>query len=303
MNLIKFQQQFKDEKACIEWLATQRWGGMDKAVCPHCGAKDCYTYSNGKMFKCSECLKQFTVKIGTVFEDSRLPLVKWFLAIYLFTSLKKGISSIQLSKYIDVTQKTAWFMLGRIREVMNGGGDSGMFKGVTEIDEVYLGGKEAKKHKNKKGKSEKTMVFGMVNRDTKQVKAMKIASTKTEDLQEVIYSNVEEGSTILTDSYAGYDVLKWNYTHDSVKHCTREYVKRNSRLAFKMHTNTIEGVLSLLKRGIIGIYHWVSAKHVNKYLSEFTLGYNKKDQTDFERFGNWFSGFEAKRLTYVSLIG
>ena len=119
MNLLEFQAKFSTEKACRDWLAQKRWGSEKTPACPHCGSVGVYIHADEKLFSCSDCKKQFTVRIGTIFEDSRLPLFKWFIAIYLFTSLKKGISSIQLSKYINVTQKTAWFMLHRIREVMD----------------------------------------------------------------------------------------------------------------------------------------------------------------------------------------
>ena len=304
MNLIKFQQEFKDEQACIDWLANQRWGSKEKAVCPHCGHKECYVYANGVHFKCSSCLKQFTVKIGTIFEDSRLPLVKWFLAIYLFSSLKKGLSSIQLAKYISVTQKTAWFMLQRIREVMkDGNGGGGLMNGVVEIDEAYVGGSESNKHLINKGKVDKKVVIGIINRETGEVIAKNVESNKTEDLQPIIYKNVKDNATIITDSYFGYNNLKQNYKHKIIKHSAGEYVRVERHTAFKVHTNTIEGFWSLLKRGIEGIYHWVSKKHINKYLNEFSFRYNKKNQTDFERFTNWFSGFEGKRLEYRFLIG
>lgn len=191
MSLISFQMKFKDEQACRDWLASKRWGGHDKAVCPHCNHKTCYIHTGIDRYTCQSCAKQFSIRTNTIFEGSRLPLVKWYIAIYLFTSMKKGISSIQLSKYIEVTQKTAWFMLHRIREVMKG--DNNPFGGVTEIDEAYLGGSETNRHVNKKGLSEKIVVLGFVNRETGKAKAVKVKSAKTYDLQGSIYANVQEG--------------------------------------------------------------------------------------------------------------
>ncbi len=230
MNLLEFQQKFSSEQACRDWLADKRWGNEENPICPHCNSKQIYTHSDGKLYSCSDCKKQFTVRIGTIFEDSRLPLFKWFIAIYLFTSLKKGISSIQLSKYINVTQKTAWFILHRIREVMDNSDDQNLFEGTAEIDEAYLGGSESNKRTSKKGKTEKMVVIGMVNRESQTVRA------------------------------------------------------------FKIHTNSIEGFWGELKQGIKRIYHWVSKKHINKYLNERKI-------TDFEKFAVWFDKCEDKKLS------
>lgn len=300
MDLIKFYQKFKDEQACRDFLAEQRWGSSEKAVCPHCKCKDTYKYEDGKLFKCAECKKQFTVRIGTIFEDSRIPLIKWFIAIYLFSSMKKGISSIQLAKYIEVTQKTAWFMLHRIREVMNSGNSP--FDGITEVDEAYFGGKEGNKHTVNKFKSEKTAVIGLVNRDTKQVMAVAIPNSDKENLLPKIGCNIKMGSTIVTDTYNAYKNLKNNYKHYTIKHSANEYVRLDSRVAFKIHTNTIEGFWSQVKRGIYGIYHWASAKHINRYLNEYAFRYNGKENTDFGNFINWFGNCEGKKVVYANLI-
>jgi transposase-like protein len=299
MNLLEFQMKFGTEKACRDWLATKRWG--KNPACPHCKATRISIHSNDVLFTCLECKKQFTVRIGTIFEDSRLPLFKWFVSIYLFTSLKKGISSIQLAKYIGVTQKTAWFVLHRIREVMNNGGSP--FDGISEVDECYLGDREGNKHLNKKGKLDKTPVIGIVNRDTKQVKAMKVPTAEKDFLLPKIYLNIKKGSAVLTDNYGAYNSLSKHYTHEVVKHSAGQYVKTNSRVAFKIHTNTIEGFWSLVKRGIYGIYHWASKKHINRYLNEYCFRYNNKEISDFESFINWFGQCENKRMYYVNLIG
>ena len=302
MNLLEFQQKFSSEQACRDWLADKRWGDKENPICPHCNSKQIYNHSDGKLFSCSDCKKQFTVRIGTIFEDSRLPLFKWFVAIYLFTSLKKGISSIQLSKYINVTQKTAWFMLHRIREVMDNKGDNDLFNGTTEIDEAYLGGSDANKHSSKKGITEKAVVIGMVNRESQLVRAMQVPNAEAENLLPKIYKNVADRSTIITDTLQAYKKLRKHYNHQTIKHSAGEYVRNDARIAFKIHTNTIEGFWGELKRGIKGIYHWASKKHLNKYLSEFCFRYNGRKANDFERFAAWFDRCEDKRLSYAGLI-
>ena len=172
------------------------------------------------------------------------------------------------------------------------------FEGISEIDEVYIGGRAKMQNKM----SNKTVVVGIVNRDTKEVIAKKVESAKTYDLQPTIYENVKEGSTIITDEWRAYNVLKWNYKHHKVNHSKGEYVKKDSREAFKIHTNTIEGFWSHLKRGINGIYIWVSKKHIDKYLLEYSYRYNKRHLDDFIRFGNFFQNCERKNLSYKTLI-
>lgn len=214
MNFADFGKKFKNEQSCINFLTKERWGNKKNICCPRCNHKEIYIYKNNKTFKCKGCLKQFSIRIGTIFEGSNVPLYKWFFAIYLFTSFKKGASSVQLAKTLGTTEKTAWFMLGRIRVAMAGEGKK-VFEGITEIDEAYFGGAEKNRHMRDRitKPRTKTVIVGLVNRDTKEVVAKKIESAKTHDLQPKIYENVKEGSTIITDESKSYNVLKWNYTH------------------------------------------------------------------------------------------
>ncbi len=291
MNLVEFQQKFSDEQACLDYLEKARWG--DKAICPHCGSVKTYKFTSGKLFKCGDCRKQFTAKVGTIFSDSKVPLFKWFLAIYLATSLKKGISSTQLSKYIGVTQKTAWFMLQRIRYALEKSGNDSMLGGEVEIDETYVGGKAINKMK-KTGGEEKAVVFGMVERDGR-ARLKHVKSSGARVLLPEIQDSVEPGAQIYSDQWQAYTSLfRRGYNHLSVNH-SQTYVVGTT------HTQTIEGVWSHLKRGIYGVYHHVSPKHLQKYCSEFEYRYNTRKQSDFERFVSWFD-CAAGRLTYKELV-
>ena len=306
MSIANFNKLYPDETSCQEWLAKQRWGGKDKAICPFCKCKNCYQHKGIDRFTCKQCLKQFSVRYNTIFAESRLPLKKWFLAIYFETTLKKGISSLQLAKYLDIQQRTAWFLLQRIREVMKNN-DNTPFSGITEIDEAYIGGSETNKHLDKKNKVEKTCIIGLVNRDKKQVRAYKVSSNEKENLLPKVYLNCKDKSNIFTDSYNGYDDLKKYYNHEFVKHCAGEYNRdkkdNQGRTAYKINTNSIEGFWSQLKRGINGIYHWASKKHIQRYINEFCYRYNNRLMNDIEIFTNWFGGCENKRVYYKCLVG
>jgi transposase-like protein len=300
-NILKVVKNFKTENEAIQFFIKQRWNG--KVECPFgtCSAENkIYNLKSGKDFKCSCCGKIFSYKTRTIFEDTKIPMRKWFMAIYLIVNHKKGISSLQLGRDIDVTQKTAWFMLHRIRHIL-GLDDDNMFDGTTECDEVYLGGKEGNKHASKKNIAEKTVVVGMVNRETGKAKATVVESNKSYELQEVIYNNIKEGSNIVTDSYSGYDCLDWNYKHESVKHSVGEYVKESSRVSFKIHTNTVEGMFSHLKRTILGTYHWISKKHTIAYLQEVSFRYSTRKISDEFRLVSLLKSTQG-RLTYKTLI-
>lgn len=290
MSLIEFQRKFDKEIDCIKFLEEARWGG--EPVCPHCGCLGAYKFKSGKILKCKACRKQFTVRIGTIFEDSRLPLSKWFLAIYLLTSMKKGLSSIQMGKYLKVTQKTAWFVLQRIRYAVNTDQFKNPLSNIVETDETYIGGKG--KNKRGRGAENKTPVFGMVERQG-DVRAKAVENVKMKTIMPLIQKNIAPGSNIMTDEYNIYNQVKQSYNHQFVKHIAKEYARGD------VHTNTIEGFWSHLKRGISAIYVQVSKKHLQKYCDEFSFRYNSRKMQDFERFTDWFTVCD-KRLTYKTLI-
>ena len=292
VNLIEFQEKFATEQVCIDYLENARWNG--EPVCPHCGCFGAYKFSDGKRLKCKACRKQFTVRVGTIFEDSHLPLKKWFLAIYLLTSLKKGLSSIQLSKYLGITQKSAWFVLHRIRYAVNTDAFKAPLKNIVEGDETYYGGK-GKHNKRGRGAENKTPIFGLVERQGKVI-CRAVENVKTKTVMPLIHKYVEAGSSMMTDEYGIYNTLEKNgYKHETVNHGHKEYVRGDA------HTNTIEGYWSHLKKGLDAIYIHVSKKHVQKYCDEYAYRYNSREVYDFQRFGNWFESCE-KRLTYNTLI-
>ena len=302
-NIIELVEYFKTEEIFVSFLKSVIWKNGKK--CPHCGSCEIMEYKNYKRNRCKACKKDFSIKQGTIFQYSNIPLKKWFMAMYIFNAHKKGISSCQLARDISVSQKTAWFMLQRLRYASKNLSYNGKFSGTTEIDEAYLGGSETNKHADKKNKTEKTCIIGLVNRDTKTVKAYKVSSNEKENLLPKIYLNCKDKSNIFTDSYSGYDDLKKHYNHEFVKHCAGEYNRDkkddSGRTAYKINTNSIEGFWSQLKRGINGTYHWVSKKHVNKYLDEFSFRYNSRDKSDIDRFKMFCHHLNGK-LLYNDLI-
>lgn len=307
LNLIQFYQTFGTEEQCQDFLFKQRWA--NGAICPKCGEIDVRTYklASGR-YKCASCRSTFTVRAGTVFEESPVPLQKWFLAIYLCGSLKKGISSIQLSKYIGVTQKTAWFMLQRIRYVFEK--DSfDLLSGEVEMDEAYIGGSDKYKHHSKKlktitgksasgygSKNSKTPVVGMVERGGK-LRAIATKDTGSRTLMTLARNHISVAATVYTDEHMPYRTLpKLGFKHESVNHGTKEFVNGMT------NTNTAEGFWSHLKRGINGIYHHVSSKHLQMYCDEYSYRWNTRTMTDGERFEGWFGHVNGKRLTYNALV-
>lgn len=297
-NLKQLFDTFKDEATCKAYLEQQRWNG--NVECPFCAATKVYKTNRG--FKCADkfCAKKFSVTVGTIFENSKVGLVTWFASIYLCTSSKKGISSLQLSRQLGITQKTAWFVLHRVREMLKDKAPS-MLRNVVEVDETYVGGKNKNRHADKRKKDSqggagKTPVFGAVQRHGKVITKV-VPDTLHSTLLPNMVAMVEEGSIMVSDQfYRTYKPILSNYHQVVVKHSDGEYV----RGAF--HTNTIEGFWSLLKRGIYGIYHQVSPKHLQRYCDEFASRYNSRDIKDHERFTLSLQNSEG-RLKYDQLTG
>lgn len=298
-NLIEVTLYFSDLTRCKEFLAKMRWNG--KPVCRHCKHEDkIYTLKNGH-YKCSKCRKPFSVTKGTIFENSPIPLQKWFVAIYLITSHKKGISSCQLARDINITQKSAWFVLQRIRFAIRTKDFSKPLTGTVECDESFIGGKNKNRHQDKKvaysqGRSvkDKVPVFGMVQRKGNLI-TMSVKNTDGKTLRPIIVKNVSRDATIMTDEWKAYKLLNIAFNHQVIRHAKGEYRIKDC------HTNTIEGFWSLLKCGIVGIYHSISIKHIDKYLDEFQFRYNSRNLTEKARFLDMLSVCES-RLTYQNLI-
>lgn len=292
---------FPDAESARIYLEGRLW--PEGPRCPVCGLGERITARKGGFYRCNQCGEDFTVRAGTIFERSHVPLHKWVYAMYLLVTARKGISSMQLAKEIGVTQKSAWFMLQRLREAC--GGDLEKLQGLVEIDETYVGGIEANKHERDKlkagrGTVGKTAVLGMREKGKRgRVRAVKIEAADTQTIQDVIVQSVEVGSTLHTDEAAVYQAMGGLFfDHDSVNHSESEYVRDG------VSTNSIESVFAVLKRGLIGVYHHASPKHLGRYVDEFAFRLNEGNvaRHTLERLDSFVSRVAGKRLTYKTLI-
>jgi len=301
-NLIEVTEYFSGKEACINFLTKKRWVG--KPNCPFCDNTDkIYTLKGKyKRYKCAKCEKQFSVIKGTIFENSSIPLQKWFVAIYLISTHKKAISSVQLANHIGVTQKSAWFMAHRIRHAMKVKSFDTQLFGVIQTDESFVGGKNKYRHAHKKvpksqGRAfiDKTPVLGLLHTGGR-VFLRAIPDTTSATIQPIIKQMVDTNSILVTDEWKAYNGLSDHYAHIVLDHTVAE----RARGCF--HTNGIEGFWGLFKRAIIGIYHYVSRKHLQRYCDELSDRYNSRKLDNTTRFNNVFSKINC-RLTYKNLIG
>jgi transposase-like protein len=283
-----------------------------RIYCPRCGAEKFSFIKTRKLWFCYACKKQFTVKVKTIMEDSALGLDKWMTAVWMLSNCKNGISSYEIASSLGITQKSAWFMLHRIRKALQersfGGRKLGGEGGTLEADETFVGGKAGNMHANKRKMAEargplmnKTIVQGIFDREARKVRAEVVPNLSRETLQNVLLKNIKYGSIVYTDNAVGYDKVSYNFVHDVVNH-THEYVRG------QVHTNSIENFWSLLKRTLRGTYVCVEPFHLSRYVDEQVFRFNNRKDGDRkitagERFASAMAGLAGRRLTYSELTG
>jgi transposase-like protein len=300
-------KHYSDEQICIAAVAKMRWpGGIP--VCPACGHKEHYYLKTQKRWKCKECYKQFTVKLGTVFEESPISLTKWLPALWMLVSCKNGISSYELASALGVSQKAAWFMLQRLRLALQDDFFGSKLGGEVEVDETFIGGKARNMHVSKRkrritgtGTKDKTAVVGILERGGK-IRASVVPSRRKTVLQDEVRKHVTAGAALYSDALKSYEGLAGEYAHQVVDHAT-QYVDG------RVHTNGLENFWSLLKRGISGTYVSVEPFHLFRYLDEQLFRYNNRKDADgnklsnSDRFQLALSQVAGKRLTFAEVTG
>lgn len=275
MNIIKVYKQFPTQDDCKRHLEHVRWG--DTPICPYCESNRSSKMKNFR-YKCNNCNTSYSVTVNTIFHKTKMDFQKWFVAISLVLNAKKGISARQLARDIDVTKDTAWYLLMRLRKAMTEYGD--LLQGIVEVDETYVGGKNKNRHADKKTKggqgrntTDKIAVAGILQRNGRVI-AKKVKDVTGRTLKSMIYENVKKGSKVMTDEWMSYNGLHKHYEHGRVNHGSGNYVNG------EVHTNSIEGFWSLLKRGVIGQFHHVSSKYINRYIDEFCFRYNHRQNDE-----------------------
>lgn len=294
---------FTDADAARAHLESLQWA--NGRACPHCGTVDNSVLLTGKstrpgLYKCRDCRKPFSVTVGTLFERSHVPLNKWVLATYLLSASKKGMSSHQLSRMLDVTYKTAWFMAHRIREAMRDdtpfpmGGTGGM----VEADETFFG-REKGALPGRKGARQKNKVLSLVDRETGRAKSFVVANFKMETLAPILTANIAREAVLMTDEAHHYKAVGRTFAgHESVNHSQVEYVRKDQP---EIHTNTVEGYYSIFKRGMRGVYQHCGVQHLHRYVAEFDFRYTNRSglgTDDTMRSDKALSMIGGKRLTY-----
>jgi transposase-like protein len=311
LNLVSLSALFVDEDKAREFLESKRWpDGVP--FCPHCGeegyeltAKPTSKKPGRKgLKKCKGCRKQFTVRVGTIFEESKLPISKWLMAIHLMTSSKKGISSHQMARELGITQKSAWFLCHRVREAMRQEPMASMLTGTVEADETYIGArKPRKKGSSKAGRgTSKKPVMVLVQRDG-SARATPVDAVDSKSLKAELRAHVDPSATIITDEWRSYIGLHKEFAnHETVCHSAGEY-SRIGRDGQSINTNSAESFFALLKRGHYGVFHSFSRKHTHRYCNEFSFRWDRRKITDGERMVQAIDGAEGKRLMYNTPIG
>ena len=292
--------QFPDEPSAIVYLEKQLW--PNGPICPECKTTERITKRQDGFYTCNVCVFKFTVRTGTIFGRSHVPLQKWLYAMYLLVTARKGISSLQLAKEIGITQKSAWFVLQRLREAC--AADLSMLKGTIEIDEMYVGGKESNKHMSQRmygdaGVPRKTAIVGMRERGKSgRTRALPVESTGTIALESTVRRNVEAGATVHTDEYSGYRELKNRYKHETINHSMGRYSHNG------VTTNGIESVFAVMRRGLHGVYHHASKKHMGRYVNEFTWRLNEGNvaRHTMERLDSFVTAVAGRRITHKELV-
>ena len=300
ISLMELFRMFPDDKTAEDWFVQKRW--PDGVRCPKCG---CDNIQIGPKhpdmpYRCRTCRRFFSVKTDTVMHSSKLGYQVWAVAIFLVMTYPKGMSSVQLGKDLGISQKSAWHLAHRLRKTWDYKHDK--LSGKAEVDEAYFGGKEKNKHSKKKlragrGPVGKMPVVGARERETGKVVAMPVERTDLETLTGFVEDTVKMGSVVYTDEHRGYNDLGWDYDHYQVAHGRGEYVRDD------VHTNGIESFWALIKRGYYGTYHWMSPKHLHRYVNEFTGRQNSRHISMIDQMEQMARRMEGERLSYVDLTG
>lgn len=304
LNLASLAKEYSDESAARLKFEEMRWGtGCKNVTCPHCGIigqPNSYrvktlpgSSTRPGLWRCRSCKGQFTVTKGTVFEDSHVPLTKWLLALYLLAASKKGMSAHQIHRMLKVKYQTAWFMMHRLRYAIGAGPLAEKLRGVVEMDETYIGGKRKAAKGRVPSERRKAMIVALVERDG-SARAFPMPRIDAENANAIIRKHVDPfAAGLMTDDATHYVPTQFGkFQHDRINHSRGEYVKG------RVHTNTVEGFFSLLKRGIVGTFHHIGTEHLDKYANEFAFRYSHRHVSDGERAELIFKEGEGKRLTY-----
>ena len=298
-SLIQLSNYLSSEEKCMQFIEDWRWKG--DIHCPHCGMDKVYRFKTRRIFKCSSCKHQFSAKSGTIFEKSLVPTKKWILAIYLVGANKRGITGLQLAKEIEVSNKTGWLLLHKIRKMMQPEYKEKL-SGVIMSDETFVGGKNKNRHlgkkiKNNKGRSfvDKTPVMGLMQ-VSGEVRCIVVPDTSNSSIHPVLKEHIEEKSILVTDEWMGYKGLRTKFNHQVVQHRLMQYKSKDGYT-----TNGVEGFWGSLKRTIIGGYNWISRKHMQKYADEIAFRFNTRTLDQSERFALMMGNLNRK-LTYKQLV-